>query len=177
MARPIKFLSSSCNRIEHAGKHPHPDPGISTLFTKKAIFCMNHAQMSRSVRSASGFLAAAVCALVSVSVPVHAQNIKNGKVIFQRCAVCHSTGAGQPNGMGPNLHGVVGRPIGKVTGYTYSRALASAKGAWTAALLDKFLKAPSATFPGTKMFFGGVPDAAARKDVIAFLKAQSSQSR
>lgn len=79
--------------------------------------------------------------------------------------------------MGPNLDGVIGRPIAKATGYTYSRALSSAKGVWTAALLDKFLKAPSASFPGTKMFFEGITDATARKDVIALLKAQPARSR
>ena len=48
-----------------------------------------------------------------------------------------------------------------------------AKGAaivWNPATLDKWLARPSAVIPGTSMAFGGVPNAAERASIIAYLK-------
>jgi cytochrome c len=45
-------------------------------------------------------------------------------------------------------------------------------GNWDEAALDAYLAAPSKIVPGTKMAFAGVSDAAKRKALIEYLKAQ-----
>ena len=92
----------------------------------------------------------------------------HGKVVFGRCAACHSLDAGK-NLMGPGLKGVVGRKSGAVAGYQYSKGMAASGLTWDESTLDKFLAGPAATVPGTKMLVG-LPNPTDRADVIAYLK-------
>jgi cytochrome c len=39
-----------------------------------------------------------------------------GQAIFAKCTACHSIEQGGANGIGPNLYGTVGEPIGKGKG-------------------------------------------------------------
>lgn len=41
---------------------------------------------------------------------------------------------------------------------------------WTESALDAYLRDPQAKVPGNAMPFAGLPDARARRDLIAFLK-------
>jgi cytochrome c len=68
------------------------------------------------------------------------------------------------------LYKVVGRPVGRATGYDeYSPALKSAGGDWTRERLDQFLKDPQAFAPGTSMGFAGLPDDTARAALIEYM--------
>jgi cytochrome c len=92
-----------------------------------------------------------------------------GKSVFQSsCSICHSVQPGQ-NKIGPTLFGVVGRKTGSVPGYSYSPANEAANLTWDQATLDKYLEAPRAMIPGTKMTYGGVKDAGKRGDLIAYM--------
>jgi cytochrome c len=71
--------------------------------------------------------------------------------------------------VGPSLFGVVGRPAGTAPGYNYSEANKSSGKTWDDATLDTYLTNPKALVPGTKMVFPGLPDAADRANVIAYL--------
>ena len=93
-----------------------------------------------------------------------------GKRVFLRCMACHNVKAGAPNKVGPNLAGVVGRKAAKVAGFRYSGALVKSNITWNDATLDKWLTRPATVVPGTSMVFAGVPNAADRKAVIAYLK-------
>ena len=75
---------------------------------------------------------------------------------------------------GPNLHGVFGRKAGSRPRYAYSNALRSADFTWDAEKLDHWLQNPRTFLPGNKMTFPGLPDAMDRRDVIAFLKVETS---
>ena len=92
----------------------------------------------------------------------------HGKIVFGRCAACHSLDAGK-NLMGPSLHGVAGQKAGAVAGYQYSKALAASGLTWDDATLDKFLAGPAAAVPGTKMLVN-LPNTQDRADVIAYLR-------
>lgn len=93
-----------------------------------------------------------------------------GKKIFMRCVACHAVQPGAGAKMGPNLAGVVGRKAAAAPGFKYSAAMQKAKIKWDDATLDKWLTRPSALVPGTSMAFAGLPNAADRANVIAYLK-------
>jgi len=94
-----------------------------------------------------------------------------GQVFFQQnCALCHATGVrGMPaGGQGPSLAGVVGRKAASAPNFNYTKALSDSGITWDAASLDRFLANPIADVHGTTMLVM-VPDAAKRREVIAFL--------
>jgi len=96
-----------------------------------------------------------------------------GKIIFNKCMVCHSTEAGV-NKIGPSLHGIVGTKAAEVPNYTFSPALKKSGLTWDDATLDKWLTNPRKLVPGTKMIFPGLPKEDDRQNVIAYLKQAGS---
>lgn len=99
--------------------------------------------------------------------------VDKGANAAKKCAACHTFGKGEPNRVGPNLYGVVGRPKGTEGSFDYSAALKSKGGNWTVEDLDKFLAKPSGFAPGTKMSFAGVPRGSERADLIAYMNSKS----
>ena len=95
-----------------------------------------------------------------------------GEQVFKRCVACHTIDKGGANGIGPNLHGVVGRAVAAHEGFSYSSALKAKGGTWDAAHLDQFLESPMKYAPGTRMAFAGVIDASDRKALILYLESQ-----
>lgn len=94
-----------------------------------------------------------------------------GQQAFQtKCAACHALDADR---VGPRLKGVVGRSIGSIPGFKYSRDLAQANSTWTVDQLDRWLSSPAAMFPDTAMAFGGLRNASERQAVLCFLQTQS----
>lgn len=91
-----------------------------------------------------------------------------GEAVFKSCSLCHNIKAGQPNKIGPNLHGLFDRNAGKATGYSYSSGLAAANFKWDDAKLDKWLTKPQDFIAGAKMPFN-VPNAQDRANVISYL--------
>jgi cytochrome c len=62
-------------------------------------------------------------------------------IAFAQCISCHSVKPGV-NGVGPSLHGVVGRKAASLPGYAYSEPLKNSGLTWDDATLDKWLAAP-----------------------------------
>ena len=91
-----------------------------------------------------------------------------GAQVFNQCKACHAIVPGQ-NGIGPSLHGVVGREAGSVAGYAYSPANKNSHLTWDADTLFTYLESPMRALPGTKMTFA-LRDAQQRADVIAYLQ-------
>jgi cytochrome c len=106
--------------------------------------------------------------------PYQAADLSNGEAKFALCRSCHTTAPGGDDMTGPNLWGIFGRKAGSKAGFTYSDDLKSAGWAWDAGRLDKWITNPRAVLAGTKMTFIGMPAANDRRDVIAFLKVQTS---
>jgi len=102
---------------------------------------------------------------------------KAGETIFKKCQACHDGTSGGPNKVGPNLWGVVGRPIASHEGFAYSAAIKDfSKGSsekWDYDHLSHFLAAPKKDIPGTAMGFAGLPKEGDRANVIAFLRTLS----
>lgn len=91
-------------------------------------------------------------------------------VAFVQCAPCHSATAEEPHGVGPNLAGIVGKPIAKASGFRFSRALKMRSGTWTEDALHTWLKNPQQFAPGTTMAYAGLKGTDARQAIIAYLK-------
>lgn len=89
---------------------------------------------------------------------------------FAKCMACHTIEQGGANGIGPNLWGVMGQPVGKhAAGFAYSEALSSHGGVWDFENMDAWLKSPRAFANGTKMSFAGLSDPQERANVILYL--------
>jgi cytochrome c len=89
------------------------------------------------------------------------------------CLTCHNLGKGQGSKVGPDLYGVVGRPVASVEGFNYSAALKAKGGTWTFDALNTWLKDPRTDVPGTMMTFAGLPSEKQRADVIDYLNSNS----
>ena len=61
--------------------------------------------------------------LLSLAPPAVAQDAEAGQRVFNQCRACHTINEGGRNGVGPNLHGIVGRKPGSIEGFRYSRRL------------------------------------------------------
>ena len=120
-------------------------------------------------------LTSGTAAILLVAVPAFADaDPRRGAEIYRACAACHSLEPGQ-HLTGPSLAGLMERPAGSAEGYIrYSPALRDADFDWEEGTLETFLGDPAAMFPGTYMTFPGVPDPAARADLVAFLAAATA---
>lgn len=96
-----------------------------------------------------------------------------GKALTKVCATCHSFDKGAPAKVGPNLYGVVERAKASEAGFGYSDAMKAKGGKWTFEDLDAFITSPKTFVAGTKMGFGGEPDAGKRADIIVYLRSLS----
>lgn len=101
-------------------------------------------------------------------------NAELGEKLFEaQCSSCHELDRTK---LAPPLGDVLGRRAGSIGGYSYSEALAGSGIVWTEQTLDKWLASPQVDVPGALMPVS-VPDEAARRDIIAYLKTKSrSQS-
>ena len=97
----------------------------------------------------------------------------NGEKIFKKCAACHSIVKGGANKIGPALYNVVGRQIGNVSDYKYSKALVAYGKEWTFEELNGFLIKPAKWIKGTKMAYAGLRKEVDRASVIKYLNQSS----
>jgi cytochrome c oxidase assembly protein Cox11 len=92
-----------------------------------------------------------------------------GRLFAENCGSCHALDHAK---IGPPLAGVLGRRVGSVPGYPYSKALEFASFTWDEARLDRWLADPQTVLPGAQMLIK-TPVAQARRDIIAYLKAHT----
>ena len=104
-------------------------------------------------------------------------DVTNGEKIFKKCAACHSINKGGPNKIGPALYNVVGRKVGGVAGYKYSKALASYGKEWSFEELNGFLIKPAKYLKGTKMSYAGLRKETDRASVIKYLNKSSDNPK
>ena len=112
--------------------------------------------------------------LADLPAPYQSADLSNGEAKFALCRSCHTTDPGGADMIGPNLSGIFGRKAGTKSGFSYSDGLVKAGWSWDADHLDKWIENPKAEVTDTKMTFVGLADPKDRRDVIAFLKVQTS---
>jgi cytochrome c len=115
--------------------------------------------------------------LAELPAPYSTGDVKAGKQVFALCTACHTIGQGQPNTVGPNLHGVFGARAGTKPGFGYSPGLRATGWTWDAQHIDAWVTAPGKLVPDTAMVFIGIKDPKQRTDLIAYLKVASSVAR
>ncbi|WP_338014546.1 c-type cytochrome [Rhodophyticola sp. CCM32] len=91
-----------------------------------------------------------------------------GERLWRQCGTCHSDQDGV-NGVGPYLHGVVGRAKHAAVGFAYSDGLLATTGEWTPENLSDFIANPREYAPGTAMSYNGMRDVQDRANLIAYL--------
>ncbi|PUB18925.1 c-type cytochrome [Yoonia sediminilitoris] len=97
-----------------------------------------------------------------------------GEGAFRQCKSCHQVGEGAKNRTGPQLNGIMGRTIGVVDGFRYSRTFAEAAEAgevWDVDNMAAFLADPRGAMEGTKMSFRGVRKEEDIAALIAYLQS------
>jgi cytochrome c len=97
-----------------------------------------------------------------------------GEQVFKKCAACHNIAPGGGNGLGPNLHGIMGAPIAGRAGFAYSDALKSKGGTWTFDAMSEWLQSPKNFAPRTKMTFAGLSKPEDRANILLYMNAQGS---
>ena len=100
-------------------------------------------------------------------------DLATGEKLFKRCSACHSIVKGGKNNIGPALYNVVGRKVGVVEDYKYSKALASYDKEWNFEELNGYLIKPAKWIKGTKMAFAGLRKEKDRASVIKYLNENS----
>ncbi len=114
-------------------------------------------------------------AVVPLETLLAAADPAKGEATFKKCTSCHTVNSGGANGIGPNLYGIVGKPVGKhAAGFAYSPDLSGHGGAWDFANLNEWLTNPKKFAAGTKMSFAGLGSAEDRANLIVYLNTQGS---
>ena len=105
-------------------------------------------------------------------------DIATGEKVFKKCAACHSIVKGGKNNIGPALYNVVGRKMGSISDYKYSKALIAygEEKEWTFEELNGFLTKPSKWIKNGKMAFAGLRKESDRASVIKYLNENSDSS-
>ena len=100
-------------------------------------------------------------------------DLATGEKVFKKCSACHSIVKGGKNNIGPALYNVVGREVGAVGDYKYSKALSAYGKNWTFEELNGYLIKPAKWIKGTKMAFAGLRKEKDRASVILYLNQNS----
>lgn len=104
-------------------------------------------------------------------------DVAAGQATFAKCQSCHVDAAGATPTIGPNLWGVVGRPVASYPGFAYSDAMkahAKQTANWTYDAIFQFIENPQGVVSGSKMTFIGLKPAQDRINLIAYLRSQGS---
>ena len=111
---------------------------------------------------------------VPIETLLAAADVAKGEQVFKKCTSCHTINAGGANGIGPNLHGVMGETVGTGHGFAFSGALKDHGGKWDFKTMDEWLHNPKKFAPGTKMTFAGLGKPEDRANLIVYLNSQGS---
>jgi cytochrome c len=118
--------------------------------------------------------AALFACLVTVGVAAQAApDAARGEQIYARCLGCHALASDR---VGPRHCGVIGRRAASIADFDYSPAMKQSGLVWNEKSLNRFLTNPMRAVPGTSMTYAGVPVAADRDDLIAYLNKVNTEA-
>ena len=111
--------------------------------------------------------------IVDIAALLSTGDLAHGEKLFKKCSACHSIKSGGGNKIGPALYNVVGRKVGVLDDYKYSKALAEYEKNWSFEELNGFLLKPKDWIKGTKMAYAGLRKEKDRASVILYLNKYS----
>ena len=111
--------------------------------------------------------------IVDIAALLSTGDLAHGEKVFKKCSACHSIKSGGGNKIGPALYNVVGRKVGKLDDYKYSKDLAKYEKNWSFEELNGFLLKPKVWIKGTKMAYAGLRKEKDRASVILYLNKYS----
>ncbi len=112
--------------------------------------------------------------VVPIATLLATADMAKGEGIFKKCVACHTIAPGGANGIGPNLNGVLGKPLASHAGFAYSDALKSKGGTWTFEAMNEWLANPKKYAPGNKMTFAGLGNPEERAAILLYINSQGS---
>lgn len=110
----------------------------------------NHAKQEGKMKNT---LMVASLAIAALAAPAFAQDAAAGEKEFNKCKACHSIVADDGTAIvkggktGPNLYGVVGRPVASIADFKYGESILAVGAAgviWDEALLTAYVADPAA---------------------------------
>ena len=110
---------------------------------------------------------------IDISALLAMGDVAHGEKVFKKCKACHSVKQDGGNKIGPKLWSVMFRPVGAVTDYKYSKALAAYGKVWSYEEMNGYLLKPAAHVKGTKMAFAGLKKEKDRASVILYMNSLS----
>ncbi len=162
----FKKIQCFCFTEERLGPHEHVEMPVTFYVDPELATDPNTEDVDQITLSYTFFRSARPEGAEDLS-RFQSPDPERGALLFaNQCSGCHLPDKAK---VGPPLGGVVGRKAASVPGYPYSPALAHAGLTWDEATLDRWLAGPQQLVPGVAMPMA-VPDAAARRDIIAYLK-------
>ena len=111
--------------------------------------------------------------IVDIAALLSTGDLAHGEKVFKKCSACHSIKSGGGNKIGAALYNVVGRKVGVLDDYKYSKALAEYEKNWSFEELNGFLLKPKDWIKGTKMAYAGLRKEKDRASVILYLNKYS----
>ena len=155
--------------------------GIALWGANRIASIVVHTEAPAEVAIAIKGMENAAAPLAAVTLPsliplIGSADVAKGQAfVQQQCASCHTLNSGGASGVGPNLYGVLGRPMFSA-GFSYSAAAkAKAKGDWNYDNMNAWLADPDHFAPGTQMSYPGIKNTQTRADVVAYLRTLSAQ--
>ena len=103
--------------------------------------------------------------------PLAAYAGDRGAEVFRACVACHTLTTDEGNRAGPTLHGIFGRRIATLPGYSFSPSLKKLDIVWSPETVSKLFEiGPMIYTPGTKMPEQKIGSAEDRAALVTFLE-------
>ena len=112
-------------------------------------------------------------ALVPIGPSLSKASLEEGKNQVKKCKSCHTVSKSGKHKIGPALWDIIGRKMGSLATYKYSKALKNKDKTWGYEELNAFLANPKGYMKGTKMVFAGIKNTTDRANLIFYLRSQS----
>ncbi len=125
------------------------------------------------VWTASSEKSSSIAESVDIAALLALGSVDHGQKVFKKCSACHSIKKGGRNNIGPALYNVLGRNMGGLEDYKYSKALIAFGKDWSFQEMNSFLIKPTSYIKGTKMAFAGLKKEKDRASVILFMNKYS----